>query len=411
MWFSAAAMAARPLVTVQSIDGDAMTDNTTLPDVLKAPIRPDMVNFVHANMAKNKRQPYAVSKKAGHQTSAESWGTGRAVSRIPRVPGGGTHRAGQGAFGNMCRGGRMFAPTKIWRKWHRKININQKRYAVVSALAASAIPSLVLARGHRIEQVPEVPLVLDDSVEGVEKTSSAVKVLKKIGAYEDVEKAIASRNIRAGKGKMRNRRYVARRGPLIVYGTEGAKLVKAFRNIPGVEVASVDRLNLLQLAPGGHLGRFIIWTKCAFEKLDQVFGSVDEKSKVKKNYTLPRPLMANSDLSRIINSDEIQSVVRPTKKEVKRRVLKKNPLKNFGSLVKLNPYAKTARRMELLAQVQRAKARQEKLDAKRKATAAQVEGADKEAIKKAGDAWYKTMISDSDYTEFENFSKWLGVSQ
>ncbi|MCO5594782.1 hypothetical protein L7F22_048815 [Adiantum nelumboides] len=258
---------------------------------------------------------------------------------VVRVPGGGTHRAGQGAFGNMCRGESMFAPTKIWRKWHRKININQKRYAVVSALAASAIPSLVLARGHRIEQVPEVPLVLDDSVEGVEKTSSAVKVLKKIGAYEDVEKAIATRNTRAGKGKMRNRRYVARRGPLIVYGTEGAKLVKAFRNIPGVEVASVDRLNLLQLAPGGHLGRFIIWTKCAFEKLDRVFGSVDEKSKAKKNYTLPRPLMANSDLSRIINSDEIQSVVCPTKKEVKRRVLKKNPLKNFGSLVKLNPYA------------------------------------------------------------------------
>lgn len=49
----------------------------------------------------------------GHQTSAESWGTGRAVARIPRVRGGGTHRSGQGAFGNMCRGGRMFAPTKV----------------------------------------------------------------------------------------------------------------------------------------------------------------------------------------------------------------------------------------------------------------------------------------------------------
>lgn len=37
----------------------------------------------------------------GHQTSAESWGTGRAVARIPRVRGGGTHRSGQGAFGNV----------------------------------------------------------------------------------------------------------------------------------------------------------------------------------------------------------------------------------------------------------------------------------------------------------------------
>ena len=102
-------------------------------------------------MAKNKRQPYAVSEKAGHQTSAESWGTGmllpfgkpsmrtwtslifsplhilgRAVARIPRVSGGGTHRAGQAAFGNQCRSGRMFAPTKVWRKWHQKINLGQK---------------------------------------------------------------------------------------------------------------------------------------------------------------------------------------------------------------------------------------------------------------------------------------------
>ena len=83
----------------------------------------------------------------GHQTSAESWGTGRAVARIPRVRGGGTHRSGQGAFGNMCRGGRMFAPTKTWRRWHRKINVNQKRYAMCSAIAASGSPALVMSKG------------------------------------------------------------------------------------------------------------------------------------------------------------------------------------------------------------------------------------------------------------------------
>jgi ribosomal protein L4 len=140
------------MVSVQGLDGTA-AEQTTLPAVFSAPIRPDIVRTVHTNMNKNHRQPYAVSMKAGHNTAAESWGTGRAVSRIPRVPGGGTHRAGQGAFGNMCRGGHMFAPTKTWRRWHRKININQKRYAVASALAASGLPALVMARGHRIEQV------------------------------------------------------------------------------------------------------------------------------------------------------------------------------------------------------------------------------------------------------------------
>merc|ERR1712047_233603 len=87
---------------------------------------------IHNEVAKNRRQPYCVSEPAGHQTSAESWGTGRAVARIPRVRGGGTHRSGQAAFGNMCRGGRMFAPTKQWRRWHRKVGVAQKRCVVAT---------------------------------------------------------------------------------------------------------------------------------------------------------------------------------------------------------------------------------------------------------------------------------------
>ncbi|GAB2300555.1 60S ribosomal protein L4A [Dionaea muscipula] len=405
-----AAAAARPLVTVQTLDSDMSTDSpltVPLPDVVKAPIRPDLVNFVHANMSKNSRQPYAVSRRAGHQTSAESWGTGRAVSRIPRVCGGGTHRAGQGAFGNMCRGGRMFAPTKIWRRWHRKINVNMKRFAVVSAIAASAVPSLVMARGHRLESVPELPLVVSDSAESVEKTSAAIKILKQIGAFPDAEKAKDSLAIRPGKGKMRNRRYISRKGPLIVYATEGAKIVKAFRNIPGIDICHVDRLNLLKLAPGGHLGRFVIWTKGAFEKLDEIYGTFDKPSAKKNGYVLPRAKMLNGDLARIVNSDEIQSVVRPTKKEFKRAPMKKNPLKNLNVLLKLNPYAETARRMALLAEEQRKKAKAEKLGKKRTGLTKEEE----KAIKASGKAFYKTMISDSDYTEFENFSKWLGASQ
>ena len=85
-------------------DGEGKTcGQVGLPTVFTAPIRPDILNFVHTNMSKNKRQPYAVSFKAGHQTSAESWGTGRAVARIPRVRGGGTHRSGQAAYGNVSK--------------------------------------------------------------------------------------------------------------------------------------------------------------------------------------------------------------------------------------------------------------------------------------------------------------------
>merc|ERR1712063_26549 len=339
--------AARPLVQVWDAEGKS-TSQQALPAVLTAPIRSDVVQFVHTNLNKNRRQAYAVSVKAGHQTSAESWGTGRAVARIPRVAGSGTHRAGQAAFGNMCRGGRMFAPTKVWRRWHRRVNLNQKRMAVCSALAASALPSLVMARGHSIDNVPEIPLVVSNSaVSGLEKTKAAVALLQAIAAYEDVQKSKDSRKIRAGKGKRRNRRYVQHVGPLVVYDESGP-LTRAFRNLPGVELCQVSRLNLLRLAPGGHLGRFIIWTEGAFKQLDTVYGTQQVASSVKKGYKLPRAKMSNSDLTAIINSDEIQSVLRPKQTTHVFRAHKKNPLNNFGFMVKLTPYATPARRAELL---------------------------------------------------------------
>ncbi len=109
---------------------------------------------------------------------------------------------------------------------------------------------------------------------------------------------------------------------------------------------------ITQLAPGGHLGRLCIWTKSAFDKLDQIYGTADTTSAVKKGFKLPRNVMTNSDLARLINSDELQSIVNPPKAPTgNRRVLKKNPLKNFGALVKLNPHAKAAKRTALLAEV------------------------------------------------------------
>ena len=324
----------------------ASTDSSSeLPAVFKAPIRSDIVHFVHTNMAKNKRQAYSVNVDAGHQTSAESWGTGRAVSRIPRVCGGGTHRAGQAAFGNMCRGGRMFAPTKIWRKWHRKINVNQRRYATAAALAASAVPALVMARGHKISNVPEIPLVISDNVESTTKTKEAVKILKAVGAFDDVERAKASKTVRRGKGKMRNRRYTQRRGPLVVYKEDNG-ISRAFRNLPGVELCQVSRLNLLQLAPGSHLGRFIIWSEGAFNELNSIYGDGTPGSSSKSGYNLPRHIVSSADVARIINSDQVQSVIRPAITTQLVHPKKKNALKNRDVMIALNPYFAEKRRIE-----------------------------------------------------------------
>jgi len=336
-------MAARPLVSVFSLTGEKAGE-TTLPEVMTAPMRTDIVQFVHTNMNKNNRQAYAVNVHAGKLVSAESWGTGRAVARIPRVGGGGTSRSGQGAFGNMCRGGRMFAPTKTWRKWHRKINVTQKRYAVASALAATAVPALVMARGHKVDDVPEIPLVLDNTLESAKKTSAAKDILAAVGALADVEKAADSKKIRAGKGKARNRRYTLRRGPLVIYKSNDG-VEQAFRNLPGVELCCVDRLNLLQLAPGGHMGRFCIWSQAALDALNTIYG--------KEGKSIPEDLMANADLARIINSDEIQSVLNPAKRANKKFLRKKNPLTSIKALAKLDPYAAAARESEQRAEAAR----------------------------------------------------------
>ena len=223
-----------------------------------------------------------------------------------------------------------------------------RRFATASALAASSVPSLLLARGHKISTVPEVPLVISSKAfdgAAIAKTRAALELLKAVGAGPDVEKVYGSRKLRAGRGKLRGRRHRQRRGPLIVYNPEidGKELVRAFRNIPGVEASDVFALNLLQLAPGGHLGRFIVWTSSAFEALDEIYGSTTHPSALKKDFLLPQNVVHNADISRLINSSEVQAVVRPAKGEAKTKrtvVQKKNPLKNKEVMLRFNPYAK-----------------------------------------------------------------------
>ena len=132
---------------------------------------------------------------------------------------------------------------------------------------------------------------------------------------------------------------------MIIYNPheDGKELVRAFRNIPGVETSDVYALNLLQLAPGGHLGRFIIWTSAAFAALDEIYGSTTTPSALKKDFLLPSAVVHNADISRLINSSEIQAVLRAPKGSAltkRASVLKKNPLTNRQVMLRLNPYAK-----------------------------------------------------------------------
>merc|ERR1712087_985830 len=264
-------------------------------------------------------------------------------------------------------------------RWHRKVNLKEKRLAVASALAASAIPALVMARGHRVDDVAEVPLVVSDAAETITKTSKAVDLLKSLGVYADVAKAAKSKNIRRGKGKMRNRRYVCRKGPLIVITSSDNGLAKSVRNLPGVDTCNVERLNLLDLAPGGHLGRLCIWTKGAIAKLDELYAEGTGK------FVLPENVMTNADLSRLINSDEIQSVVNAPKAGAKSAAFKNAP-----AMGRLNPYAKTAK--ALAAKKTKAKKTTDK------------------KTKEIGKKFFEQISRDSEFggEDFEASQGWLG---
>ena len=339
-------MTSRPVVSVYKSDNaKEISDSCPMPGVFTAPIRNDLVHFVHSNLAKNRRQGHAVFYKAGAEHSAESWGTGRAVARIPRISGSGTSRAGQATFGNMCRKARMFAPLKIWRKWHRKVNITQRRHAVAAALAASACTPLVMARGHLVNSVPEFPLVVDNLNQP--NTKSLLSALNGLGAAEDLAKVRSHRHARAGTGKYRNSKYVVRKGPLIIHDND-ENVKRAARNLPGVDTCNVHRLNILQLAPGGHLGRFLIFTRAAFEALNNVFGSHTAASAEKSGYHMNRSVMDCADLARIINSDQVQSKLRETRRSVRvHDKTKKNPLRNRAIMNRLNPFA--AQQRQILA--------------------------------------------------------------
>ena len=184
----------------------------------------------------------------------------------------------------------------------------------------------------------QVPFVVSDKTQGFSKTKEAVEFLRRNKAWADVAKVYASRRMRAGKGKLRNRRHVQKLGPLVVYDQDQG-ITKAFRNIPGVDTIQVDNLNILKLAPGGHVGRFVIWTESAFKKLDGLYGTWRKPSATKAGWNLPQPKMANTDLSALLKSEAIRAVLRAPNKKVSRAVVRTNPLKNIRSMLQLNPYA------------------------------------------------------------------------
>ena len=220
------------------------------------------------------RQRYGASPDAGKRHSSKlskrrrkyrgCYGFG--ISRVNRKihTRRGTRFFWVGAFSPQTRGGRRSHAPKASKVLVQKINNKEWMKAVRSAMAASMDAEVVASRGHKVPSV--YPVGLDNSFEAIAKTKDVVAALEVLGFGDDLVRG-AIKKVRAGKGTMRGRRYKKRKSLLVVVSESDCALAKAARNVPGVDVASVEELSCNLLAPGTHVGRAAVWTQAALEKL------------------------------------------------------------------------------------------------------------------------------------------------
>lgn len=246
-----------------------------LPPQFNEEYRPDLIQRVVLAIQSHRRQPYAASKGAGKRASAKlsrrrrdyrtSYGYG--ISRVPRkiMTRRGTRMNWVGAFAPGTVGGRRAHPPKAEKIWWKKINDKERKKSIRSAIAATISKEFVTQRGHFAPY--NYPFVLDNKFELLDKTKKVVDVLKKLGMEAELER-IENRNIRAGKGKSRGRKYKQKVGPLIIVAKTD-KLNSAVANISGIDVVEVKNLNTELLAPSGKPGRLTFWTSDAIHILEK----------------------------------------------------------------------------------------------------------------------------------------------
>lgn len=241
-------------------------DEVEVPKVFETPVRHDVIKRAVLALQSTRFQPQGRDPMAGKRTTAESMGTGHGTARVPRL-----RQGNRAAFGVSIVGGHAAFPPRSEKVIVKRINKKEKRFAIRSGIAATAVKELVEHRNHKVADVKQLPIVIDDDVENLTKTKEVAELFQSLGIWADVERADRKKT-RAGKGKMRGRRKKTGKGPLIVVLQDNG-ISKASRNLPGVDIADVHSLNAELLAPGAHPGRLVVWGRSAFGKLDEVWGA------------------------------------------------------------------------------------------------------------------------------------------
>lgn len=255
---------------VFSLDGKPV-GKITLPPIFETPLRPDVIKRAVLSVQSSRFQPQGRDPMAGKRTTAEGRGVGLGISRVPRQK----TPSGRAAFAPGTVSGRLAHPPRSEKKIVKKIPKKEKRLALFSAIAATASKKTVAARGHSVEDVLQVPLIVIDELEKLKKTKEVEEALIRLGVLSDLYRVEESRKTRAGKGKGRGRRIRQGVGPLLVI-IEDKGIMEAARNIPGITVVTVNNLNVEDLAPGTHPGRLTIWTSNSIETLAKLYGGGEE---------------------------------------------------------------------------------------------------------------------------------------
>ncbi|MEM7814123.1 MAG: 50S ribosomal protein L4 [Candidatus Aenigmatarchaeota archaeon] len=252
-------------VSILDLQGNSI-EKIELPEVFKEPLREDLIRRAFLAIRANKRQPYGTDIMAGKRTSAHYHGyrrhrwamMSREMARMPRLHGKiPLQQMFRARFVPQAVKGREAHPPKVEKVWDQKINDKERKKAIRSAIAATANKEVVLKRGHKVEEVKELPIVVEDKIQELKKSKELLNFLKKIGLEKELE--------RIKERKIKRKKYKKKVGPLIVV-VEDKGISKAAKNL-GVDVCLVQNLNAEVLAPGAMPGRLVIWAKSAIEKL------------------------------------------------------------------------------------------------------------------------------------------------
>jgi len=250
-------------------------EKVSLPSVFLTPLRPDVIQKAVVALQSRRYQPQGRNPMAGKRTTAESVGVGRGLARVPRVKGERYPKSGQAAFAPMAVKGRLTHAPSTQRRLAKHVNVKERLLALRSAIAATGSKDLIASRGHAVEKVPGLPLVVSDDLQKVKTTAEAKNALKGLGLWEDVNRAREGIKIRAGRGRTRGRPTKHPRGPLLVVEKDEG-IGKAARNLTGLDIVEVSSLNVEDLAPGTHPGRLTVWTKSALESVEKRFAQEEK---------------------------------------------------------------------------------------------------------------------------------------